>query len=81
MGPSAQQSPNFLYRLYNKLTKKNYWKKYKLNLYKVRHKINLDPHPTFPGIKLDPKLSFKAHLEAVELKINPKTNLMKTIKI
>ena len=46
----------------------------------ARHKIHLDPHPTFLGIKLDPKLSFKAHLEAIELKIKTKTNLMKTIK-
>ena len=60
--------------------RKNYGKKYKLNLHMARHKIHLDPHPTFLGIKLDPKLSFEAHLEAVELKIKSKTNLMKTIK-
>ena len=60
--------------------RKSYERLYKINLHLDNHKIQLDPHPTFLGIKLDPKLSFKAYLDSSETKITAKINLMKTIK-
>ena len=60
--------------------RKSYERIYKINLHLDNHKIQLDPHPTFLGIELDPKLFFKAHLDASETKITAKLNLIKTIK-
>ena len=42
--------------------------------------IPIEPNPTFLGIKLDPKLSFKPHLNELENKLTSKTNLIRRIK-
>ena len=47
----------------------NYYRKYHLNVHLKETIIPLEPYPTFLGITLDPKLSFKKHLESIELKI------------
>ena len=58
----------------------NYYRKYYINLRLKETIIPLEPYPTFLGITLDPKLSFKKHLESIELKIASKVNLFKKIK-
>ena len=55
--------------------RKNYFTKYKLSLKIENQDIPLEPNPTFLGIKLDPKLSFKPHLEQLGKKLIPKTNI------
>ena len=57
--------------------RKNYFRTYNLNLRIKDTLIPLDPHPTFLGITLDPKLDFKKHLEATVKKIAMKVNLFK----
>ncbi|RNA19492.1 Pol [Brachionus plicatilis] len=56
--------------------RKNYHKNYKLKLTVLDSEIPLDANPTFLGIKLDPKLSFKPHLQDLENKLTSKTSLM-----
>jgi len=58
----------------------NYSDKYKLNLNITNQQIPLEPNPTFLGIKLDPKICFKPHLQEIEKKLVSKTNLIKRIK-
>ena len=58
----------------------NYHRTYCMNLRIKGSIIPLDPHPTFLGITLDPKLDFKKHLECIEKKIASKVNLFKKIK-
>jgi len=60
--------------------RKNYYRTYNMNLHIKDNLIPLEPHPTFLGITLDPKLDFKKHLEVVEKKIATKVNLFKKIK-
>lgn len=60
--------------------RKNYHIKYKLKLTILNQDIPIDPFPTFLGIKLDPKLSFKPHLIELENKLTSKTNLIRRIK-
>ena len=60
--------------------RKNYYRTYNLNLRLGDTRLPLEPHPTFLGIKLDPKLDFKNHLELIETKIARKVNLFKRIK-
>ncbi|RMZ99165.1 AP-like endonuclease reverse transcriptase [Brachionus plicatilis] len=60
--------------------RKNYNTKCKLDLKINEDNIPQDPNPTFLGIKLGPKLCFKSHLENMEKKLIPKTNLIKRIK-
>ena len=60
--------------------RKNYSEKYKLNLQIDNEQIPLDPHPTFLGIKLDPKLSYKKHLEEISKRQISKVNLIRKIK-
>ena len=61
--------------------RKNYFRTYNLNLRLGDTRLPLEPHPTFLGIKLDPKLDFKKHLELIESKIARKVNLFKRIKV
>ena len=70
MGPKNQQI--------NK--RKNYETKYELNLIVESERIQIEPYPTFLGIKLDPKLCFKPHVESLEKRIIPKINIIKKIK-
>ena len=60
--------------------KRKYQSKYSLNLKIESENIPLDPNPTLLGITLDPKLSFKDHLNQIKTKINTKINLIKRIK-
>ena len=60
--------------------RKNYNKTYNLNLRIKETLIPLDPHPTFLGITLDPKLDFKKHMEIMTKKIANKVNLFRKIK-
>ena len=45
-----------------------------------KEEIKIDPEPTFLGIKLDPKLCFKPHLETLKMKLNSKVNRIRKIK-
>jgi hypothetical protein len=58
----------------------NYYRTYNLNLRLKGTWLPLDPHPTFLGITLDPKLTFKKHLEKMETKMAKKTSLFKKIR-
>ncbi|RNA12218.1 RNA-directed DNA polymerase from mobile element jockey-like [Brachionus plicatilis] len=60
--------------------RQNYHKNYKLKLTVLDSEIPLDANPTFLGIKLDPKLSFKPHLQDLENKLTSKTSLLRRIK-
>lgn len=40
----------------------------------------MEPFPTFLGIKLDPKLSYQAHLDYITPKIISRTNLIRRVK-
>lgn len=40
----------------------------------------MEPYPTFLGIKLDPKICFKPHLEQLERNLVPKINILRRIK-
>ena len=58
----------------------NYKRTYNLKL-KLKDKlIPLEPTPTFLGIKLDPKLSYRNHLDHIFSKISAKINLIRKIK-
>ncbi len=59
--------------------RKNYERTYKLELNINNAPIPLDPFPTFLGIKLDPKLSYKQHLEHISDKIISRTRLIRKI--
>ena len=43
-------------------------------------RLPLDPHPTFLGITLDPKLKFDSHLKTIVSKLAKRINLFKKIK-
>ena len=58
----------------------NYERTYKLNLHINGVPIPMEPFPLFLGIKLDPKLSYKAHLEHITTKIVDRTRLIRKIK-
>ena len=58
----------------------NYSRTYKLNLHIANTPIPLEPFPLFLGIKLDPKLSYTAHLEHVTTKIMNRINLLRKVK-
>ena len=58
----------------------SYERLYSMNLFINNTRIPLDPHPTFLGINLDPKLDFKKHFEVVSKRLEPKKNLIKRIK-
>ena len=60
--------------------RKNYTRTYKLNLSIANTPIPLEPFPIFLGIKLDPKLSYQAHLEHITTKIISRTNLILRVK-
>ena len=57
----------------------NYARTY-LNLQVEDSQIPLEPFPTFLGITLDPKLSFKQHLQNISKKITSKINLIRRFK-
>jgi len=58
----------------------NYYRTYNLNLRLDGTWLPLDPHPTFLGITLDPKLTFTKHLEILETKMAKKSYLFRRIK-
>ncbi len=58
----------------------NYYRTYNLNLRLGGTWLPLDPHPTFLGITLDPKLTFAKHLETLETKMVKKSYLFRRIK-
>ena len=58
----------------------NYYRTYNLNLRLGGTWLPLDPHPTFLGVTLDPKLTFLKHLEKIETKMAKKAYLFKRIK-
>ena len=60
--------------------RKNYERTYKMDLQINGSPIPLEPFPTFLGIKLDPKLTYEAHLEHISSKIIARTRLIKKIK-
>ena len=60
--------------------RKNYNKTYGLNIKIENNQIPLEPNPTFLGIKLDPKLDYKKHLELIKRKQVSKINIIRTIK-
>ncbi|RNA04379.1 AP-like endonuclease reverse transcriptase [Brachionus plicatilis] len=60
--------------------RKNYEKRYGMKI-KIRNShIPLDPNPTFLGIKLDLKISYKEHLKIINSKQISKINLIRKIK-
>ncbi len=60
--------------------RKNYERTYKLDLHVDNSPIPLEPFPTFLGIKLDPKLTYVAHLEHISSKIVARTRLIRKVK-
>ena len=59
--------------------RKNYERTYKLNIKIKNSQIPINPFPTFLGIKLDPKLSYKQHLIHLSEKILSRTRLIRKI--
>ena len=57
----------------------NYYQTYNLNLSLGGTRPPLDPHPTFLGITLDSKLTFKKHLERIEIKMAKKIYVFEKI--
>lgn len=62
------------------MSKQEYQRTYKLNLNISNTPILMEPFPVFQGIKLDPKLSYQAHLKHITTKIIKRTNLIRRIK-
>ncbi len=60
--------------------RRNYKTKYNLKLKILDKFLPLEPHPTFLGIKLDPKLTYMPHLEMIEKKVESKIRLIKKVK-
>ena len=60
--------------------RKNYEKKHRIKLYLNGNEIELDPFPTFLGIKLDPKLSFCEHYKSLIIKTIPLIHLIKKFR-
>jgi len=60
--------------------RKNYESKYKLEIKIDGSQITMDPFPKFLGITLDPKLSFKRHLERISNITLAKINIFRRIK-
>ena len=58
----------------------NYERTYKLELHIDNASVPMEPSPVFLGIKLDPKLSYKSHLEHITAKIMNRTRLIKKVK-
>ena len=58
----------------------NYERTYKLNLHVNNSPIPMEPYPVFLGIKLDPKLSYRAHLEHITSKIVDRIRIIRKIK-
>ena len=58
----------------------NYYRKSELKIHLKDTLIPIEPHPTFLGITLDPKLNFKKHQESIESKFASKINLFRKIK-
>ena len=58
----------------------NYERTYKLNLHINGVPIPMEPFPVFLGIKLDPKLSYKSHLEHITNKIVDRIRMIRKIK-
>ena len=57
----------------------NYERTYKLKLHIDNASVPMEPSPVFLGIKLDPKLSYKSHLEHITAKIMNRTRLIKKV--
>jgi hypothetical protein len=58
----------------------NYERTYKLKLHIDNASVPMKPSPVFLGIKLNPKLSYKSHLEHITAKIMNRTILIKKVK-
>ena len=80
-GLKINQKKTFVTIFTNAGLKSNYFRTYDIKIRLGDTIIPLEPHPTFLGITLDPKLNLKKHLSSIVKKLTAKVNIFKKLNL